>query len=89
MRLPDGVAQREVMQDLLDRGIATRRAVMNSHLEPAYAPEDTCRAGSCLERSVAAQNRAIMLPLYVQMSDADVDFVVDTLAGAIARSGRN
>lgn len=83
VRLPDGADQRTVMQQLLDRGIATRRAVMNSHLEPAYAAPGCFRAASGLERSETAQGRAIMLPFYVQMTDADLDFVVESLATAL------
>lgn len=86
VRLPDGAGQRAVMQFMLDRGISTRRAVMNSHLEAAYAEQGAFRKGSDLRRGVDAQERAIILPLFVQMSDADVDFVVETLAEAIAAS---
>ncbi|MGN6551982.1 MAG: DegT/DnrJ/EryC1/StrS family aminotransferase [Pararhizobium sp.] len=84
VRLPEGADQRAVMQDMLDRGVATRRAVMNTHLEAAYAAPGAFRTGSSLARSEAAQARAIILPLYVQMSEGDVDFVVDTLAEAVA-----
>jgi len=81
--LPDGTDQRAVMQALLDRGIATRRAVMNTHLEAAYAAPGSFRAATQLKRSERAQARAIMLPLYVQMSDTDIDFVVEALADAV------
>lgn len=84
VRLPDRADQRSVMQYMLDRGVATRRAVMNAHLEAAYAAPGAFRQGSSLARSETAQARAIILPLYVQMSESDIDFVVDTLAEAIA-----
>jgi len=77
--LPEGVNQREMMQTMLDHGIATRRGVMNVHLESAY---ERCRSyvsASDLERGVVAQHRSIILPLSVQMLDSDVELVVDTL----------
>jgi len=82
--LPPSVDQVAVMQALLDRGIATRRAVMNAHLEPAYRAQGSHRISGDLTRSERAQNRAIILPLYVQMADDDVHYVVDELALAMA-----
>jgi perosamine synthetase len=80
VRLPSWADQRSVMQSLLDRGVSTRRGVMNSHLEGAYADGQSSRSGSSLERGVAAQGSSIILPLFVQMDKGDVDFVADTLA---------
>lgn len=77
--LPTGVSQREVMQTMLDHGIATRRGVMAIHLESAYQRKRSYIAGSDLGRGIAAQHHSIILPLSVQMADEDVDLVVDTL----------
>lgn len=79
VELPRWIEQRAVMQALLDRAISTRRGIMNIHLENAYADRDTYRAGSALNRSVAAQRRTIILPLYAQMTEDDVALVTDTL----------
>ena len=91
VRLAAGLDQREVMQRLLDQGIATRRAVMCSHREASYPPESwTCRPagrdcdcvpGTCrrLEESERAQDRGLILPLYHQMSEGDQDRVVGAL----------
>ena len=68
------------MQALLDRGISTRRGVMNMHLEEAYGDQDAYRMGSGLGRSVAAQGQTIILPLFAQMTDADLSLIVKTLA---------
>jgi perosamine synthetase len=43
IRLPEQANQRQVMQAMLDEGIATRRGVMNAHREPAYAPNSSGR----------------------------------------------
>jgi dTDP-4-amino-4,6-dideoxygalactose transaminase len=67
------------MQALLDRGISARRAVMNSHLEPAYAGKNLHRQAGSLEHSEQAQRTGIMLPLFAQMSEDDVRFVVAEL----------
>jgi dTDP-4-amino-4,6-dideoxygalactose transaminase len=77
--LPRHVDQQWIMQALLDRGVATRRGIMNSHLEAAYAEPGSFRAEGELPNSVAAQNGSIILPLFAQMSEADVAFVVDAL----------
>lgn len=37
VRLPGDCDQREVMQQMLDAGVSTRRGIMNTHREPAYA----------------------------------------------------
>ena len=81
--LPRGADQQAIMQALLDRGVSTRRGVMNMHLEDAYRDQDAYRMGSGLQRSVAAQRQTIILPLFAQMTDADLSFVVDTLASVL------
>ena len=87
VRLPEGVEQKLVLQYLLDRGVSTRRGVMNAHLEPAYA-DSTWRAGSARSRtlpeSVAAQRRGVILPLFPGMTRALVERVAEELASAVA-----
>ena len=68
----------EVMEELLAAGISTRRGVMCSHLEPAYA--GTPRAG--LERSELLRDRGLILPLFGAMRDEDVDRVAAALLAA-------
>jgi perosamine synthetase len=94
VRLPDGVDQRATMQALLDQGIATRRGIMCAHREPAYAEEPwrcTCREEGtaleecgCLGHSEMAQDHAILLPLYPQMTEAEQDEVVTSIQEACA-----
>ncbi len=48
VRLPAGADQSQVMQSMLDDGVATRRGIMCSHREPAYRDEAwRCRAAPC------------------------------------------
>jgi dTDP-4-amino-4,6-dideoxygalactose transaminase len=79
VRLPEGVDQRAVMQHLLDAGVASRRGIMCTHREPAYA-DLLCRFP--LPHSEAAQERCIILPLYIQMTEEDQELVALALDGA-------
>lgn len=98
IRLPTGRDQRQVMQSMLDAGVATRRGIMCSHREAAYAPAHTwscgvgsgdcqCAVGRCqrLRRSEDAQDRTIILPLFPQMSFEQQDRVVAALHDALER----
>ncbi|MGH0222441.1 DegT/DnrJ/EryC1/StrS family aminotransferase [Sinorhizobium meliloti] len=82
--LSEWIDQRETMQALLDCGISSRRGVMNIHLEKAYVGSETHRAATSLTRSVVAQQTSVILPLFAQMSNADVALAVDTLLSIIA-----
>jgi dTDP-4-amino-4,6-dideoxygalactose transaminase len=74
--------QRPIMQKLLDAGISTRRGAMNAHSEAAY-PTGTWRASGALSESEAAQDTAIVLPLFHQLTESDQDRVIDELTRAI------
>jgi len=79
VRLPANLDQREVMQSMLDAGVSTRRGIMCSHREEPY--RNARRFGE-LENSEAAQDHCIVLPLYGQMTDADIRSVAQALRGA-------
>lgn len=66
----------ELMQRLLNEGIATRRGIMLSHTEPAYA--DIAQAAP-LDRSEQASQRSLLLPLFPQMTTTEQDTVVAAL----------
>jgi dTDP-4-amino-4,6-dideoxygalactose transaminase len=83
VRLEPPLDQRRVMQRLLDDGISTRRGVMNAHREPAYPP-GSWRAAGPLTRGEHAQDTAIVLPLYHQMTADDQDRVVTALRRAVS-----
>jgi perosamine synthetase len=86
VRLPRGVDQRSVMQDMLDEGISTRRAIMCAHREPAYA-DQTLRTRLAL--SEAAQDHGILLPLFSQMSPAEQKQVGQALKRACDKHSTN
>jgi perosamine synthetase len=79
VQLPAHCDQRAVMQAMLDEGVSTRRGIMCSHREAAYAGLPLRYP---LPRSERAQDRCILLPLFPQMTDAEQDRVVDALASA-------
>ncbi|ANL37741.1 DegT/DnrJ/EryC1/StrS family aminotransferase [Rhizobium phaseoli] len=87
VRLSDEIDQRAIMQALLDKGISTRRGVMNIHLAGAYFGQSSHRAATSLMRSVSAQQQTIILPLYAQMPEVDIERVVETLRKALADAG--
>ena len=74
---PD-VNQLAVMQALLDLGVAARRGVMCSHREAPYPSTAT------LSRSEHAQDSSVILPLFTQLTDDDLTFVVDALKRSVA-----
>jgi len=86
------LSQVEIMQHLLDRGVASRRGVGNAHAEPAYAntpwscgpaPCDAQlhRQGRCLRlpHSENARDQTIMIPLFHGMTEAEQDHVIAAL----------
>jgi perosamine synthetase len=81
--LPEECDQRGVMQFLLDCGIATRRGIMCSHREPGYAAEDWMKGSPGLEHSERAQDQAILLPLFHQMTEEEQERVAATLRKAV------
>ena len=82
IRVGAWIDRRAVMQTMLDAGVSTRRGVMNIHREASY-PEGSWRAGSDLGHSEEAQDTAIVLPLYHQLTEDDQDRVVEALAAAV------
>jgi len=95
--LPEECDQRQVMQSMLDAGIATRRGIMCAHMEDAYRHQSwSCGVGpggcgcvpsSCmrLPHSEMAHRRSILLPLFHDMSDAEQVAVVTALRASLDR----
>jgi dTDP-4-amino-4,6-dideoxygalactose transaminase len=67
----------QLMQALLERGISTRRGVMNAHQEGAYADSGPWH----LPHSEAARDTVILLPLHNDLTEADQDFVIESIRG--------
>lgn len=81
--LPPDLEQKQVMQELLECGIAARRGIMCAHREPAY-DRQPWRCVGRLTRSEWAQDSGLILPLYPQMSEDDQDIVISGLKSVVA-----
>ncbi|MCJ2188104.1 DegT/DnrJ/EryC1/StrS family aminotransferase [Novosphingobium beihaiensis] len=77
--LPEGTDRETVMQSMLDAGVATRRAVMSSHLEK---PWRHARRGD-LTRSERVSGTHMILPLFSGMTDAEQIAVAEALRHAL------
>ncbi len=64
----------ELMQKLLDNGIASRKGVTTIHREKAYSH---CKVSLPISEDLS--DRSIIIPLFVPMSDEDVNFVIHHL----------
>jgi perosamine synthetase len=85
--LPDDfpVTRNQLMADLAARGITTRRGVMASHLEPAYAGH----AHGDLPVTERLTRQSVLLPLFHDLGAADqtrvIAAVLDSARGAVRR----
>lgn len=68
------LSRNAVMERLHQRGVATRRGVMASHLEPPYAG-----MGRDLPHTESAAAMSLQLPMFPDLADADVTYVIDEL----------
>ena len=75
-------SRQQVMQQMLERGVSTRRSVQAIHLEPLY--RDTVAVPLPVTERIFA--RGLMIPLYPQMSEDDQDQVVAALVEATGHS---
>lgn len=67
-------SRNEIMQKLLDKGIATRRGIMTSHRELAYKELNVS-----LPVSERLSDQSLIIPLYIPMDEKDIDEVINSL----------
>jgi dTDP-4-amino-4,6-dideoxygalactose transaminase len=67
------VGRNHLMQQMLNAGISTRRGIMTIHRETAYQELFT---NLSLPISEDASDRSILLPLYIPMTQSDIDKVI-------------
>lgn len=70
------ISRNDLMQKLLDKGIATRRGVMCTHRESAYKLE---YSDAKLPISEDLQDRSIIIPLYIPMQMDDIEKIIDSI----------
>lgn len=63
-----------LMQQLLDKGIASRRGIMTAHRETAYK---LLSLDVNLPISEDVQDNSILLPLFVQMENQEIQYIID------------
>ena len=76
-----------LMQDLLNRGISSRRGIMAIHREGLYWSEGWERR---LRVTNLVSDTTIILPLFHDMTEEEQDYVIECIqgAGAFGSSGR-
>lgn len=74
------VTRNELMQLLLDAGIATRRGIMNAHQEPSYIDHPgSARIAGALIQSEMARDSVLLLPMYDELTHDQQDLVIAQL----------
>ena len=68
------ISRNDLMQALLDVGIATRRGITTAHRETAYK---TYQTSYNLPISEDASDRSIVIPLFYPMSIDEIDYVIE------------
>jgi dTDP-4-amino-4,6-dideoxygalactose transaminase len=79
VRLRSPKSQEEVMSVMADRGVATRR-IITAHEQPFYRE---MYPNLCLPESEIASSRTLLLPMFVGLTDAEQDEVVEALRLAL------
>ncbi len=75
------INRNELMQALLEKGISTRRGIMCTHKETAYAEE---YKSIKLPVSEDLNGNSILIPLFVPMTDEEVNTLVDMVKKQIS-----
>lgn len=74
LRLPPGADQDRFMQNLLDRGVASKPGIMCAHREAAYPGP-----WADLEQSERAQDEVVLLPLYHELTEEQMERVAEAV----------
>ena len=80
VRLRTEKPREQIMAELAERGIATRRGVMAIHLEPFYRAQMPEVSLPITERASA---ETLLLPLFAGMTEAEQDQVIEALQAAL------
>jgi perosamine synthetase len=84
IQLPPGSDRDGVIVSLADRGIDSKAYLPCIHLMPHYRERFGFREGQ-FPVAEAVSQRSLALPFFTAMGEADVERVVDALAGALGR----
>lgn len=81
--LDDDIDRDAVIRAMKSRDIETTLGTYGMHLQP-YFRDRFGIADAALPESTRAHNQALTLPLYPQLTDADLDLITEMLADSIA-----
>jgi dTDP-4-amino-4,6-dideoxygalactose transaminase len=70
------ITRDELMQELLNRGVSSRRGIMAIHREPPYRDE---KWETLLPVTNLVTDTALVLPLFYEMTEEEQDYVIDCL----------
>jgi dTDP-4-amino-4,6-dideoxygalactose transaminase len=73
------ITRDELMQELLNRGVSSRRGIMAIHREPPYHDE---KWETLLPATNLVTDTALVLPLFYEMTEEEQDYVIDCLEQA-------
>ncbi|HTT17830.1 MAG TPA: DegT/DnrJ/EryC1/StrS family aminotransferase [Candidatus Sulfotelmatobacter sp.] len=71
------ISRDELMQELLNHGISSRRGIMATHRELPYSD---ARWANELKETESVTDNCIILPIYHTMAEEDQDFVIDSIS---------
>jgi perosamine synthetase len=83
IRLLGGFAAKRdaIMQELLEKKISTRRAIMAIHRELPYRSD---RWKQCLRQTDLVTDTALILPLFHQMTESEQDYIIEAVQALVA-----
>ena len=73
------ITRDELMQELLNRGVSSRRGIMAIHREPPYRDK---KWETLLPVTNLVTDTALVLPLFYEMTEEEQDYVIDCLERA-------
>lgn len=73
-------ARNRVIEALAERGVSTRRGLMAAHREPPYRQ---ARGADRLPHTEAASDQTLVIPLYADLTDAEQDYVIESLTDVV------
>ena len=77
------ISRDQLMQELLDRGVSSRRGIMAIHRELPYRNE---KWGELLPVTNLVTDNAVVLPLFTEMKEEEQDYVIESIEEIAARA---
>lgn len=84
--LPEFATTREgLLGNLAEAGVSARRGIMAAHRQPAYRSQDTGQVN--LHQTERLNDRTLILPVFHELSDEDLNRIISTIQSAALRFG--